>query len=536
MITSRVTPIRLLLLLLLLLGVAPVATSHADPEQQAAPVVESLPDALAAIVAEAERDGGRVSFACIDLAGNWLAAHRATEAMIPASNQKLATTATAAAALGHTFEFTTQLIARGELQVTGENGQHAKLAGDLLIIGSGDPTISRRFDERDDSRGPFRRWARHLHDTLGLREISGDIVCDGTCFDTEFIHPSWPRDQLLEWYEAPVAGLSLEDNTFRLIVTPRPDGTATLGSDPPCASALRLGGSVSSVAGRGNPAVWFSAADSVASEFARELRVGGKIPAASAPYVTDVAVRDPLRWFGAVLLDTLREEGITIGGTLRIATTAQAIDDTMTPLYTERTPLARAMTVCNQRSQNCYAEHLLKRLGATISGQPGSFANGSAVVQTWLQQQGVPADEAQVTDGSGMSRDNRLSSRAIVTLLRAMTVGLDTTGQPLPIDADAGPNDEILSAAMFRQSLAEAGESGTLAKRLTDLRGKLTGKTGTLNGVDSLSGYLLLRDATGQPRPVCVSILANGVSGGHGRARGLIDELVRKLARWLPSR
>src|SRR5690606_3630711 len=142
-------------------------------------------------------------------------------------------------------------------------------------------------------------------------------------------------------------------------------------------------------------------------------------------------------------------------------------------------PLPRTLAVTNRRSQNLYAECLLKTLGrlpeARRPGAPlrleagGSWARGAAVVADFARRCGADPRAVRVADGSGLSRDNALSARALVAVLRA---------------AARGPH-----AATFRASLARPGEEGTLSRRLRDLGPGVTleAKTGTLTGAAALS-------------------------------------------------
>ncbi|HEX2643312.1 MAG TPA: D-alanyl-D-alanine carboxypeptidase, partial [Thermoanaerobaculia bacterium] len=135
--------------------------------------------------------------------GQTVYAYNADEPRVIASNTKLFTTAAALDALGPGAFFETRLVMRGRLE-------DDTLRGDLGVVGGGDPAISGR-DYDGDSYAVFRDWARELR-ARGIRRVTGDLYLDDGYFEPMRIHPEWPRDQLAEWYEAPIGALSFSDN------------------------------------------------------------------------------------------------------------------------------------------------------------------------------------------------------------------------------------------------------------------------------------------------------------------------------------
>ena len=174
-------------------------------------------------VAAAKRTAPEIGVHIVEVStGETVYSYRADTQRIIASNTKLVTTAAALDRLGPGYFFETEVLVRGEL----ENGV---LRGDLGVLGGGDPNISGRHYQ-GDPLGAFREWARSLH-ALGIERVAGDLVLYPEPFDGQLIHPDWPRDQLTRWYEAPVAGLSFNDNCVLVKVTPAsPGGAARLVS------------------------------------------------------------------------------------------------------------------------------------------------------------------------------------------------------------------------------------------------------------------------------------------------------------------
>lgn len=425
----------------------------------------------------------------------------------PASNQKLATTAALLDSLGPDFQFVTLLRATAAVPA----GPNAIVPGDLVVVGDGDPAIGGRFEPDNDPTGPFRRWARSLRE-LGIAGFAGDLVLDATLFDqgaAAYTHAGWPQDQLLDWYSAPVAALSLADNCVTVRVTPGSANgkRATVDLIPAgAADCIDVDASVTT-SGSGNPIISF------ARPAAGQLRVRGSIPATSVPFVCDVAVDDPVRLFGTVLLATLREEGVRVDGDLLIRSEPFVADESAAPtLLAHRTPVEQVVAVTNTRSQNCWAEHCFKRAGA-IGGGAGSFETGAIAVRAFLNRLGVPRDEATPVDGSGLARDNAITVAALIEILLHM--------------ADDHPAGEI-----FFDSLATSGDSdGTLRRRLIGPlgKGRVHAKTGTINRADALSGYVEAKD--GKPWPF--ALVVNSHPKGHAAARALMDDLVCDLIRHL---
>jgi D-alanyl-D-alanine carboxypeptidase/D-alanyl-D-alanine-endopeptidase (penicillin-binding protein 4) len=181
------------------------------------------------------------------------------------------------------------------------------------------------------------------------------------------------------------------------------------------------------------------------------------------------------------------------------------------------TPITTVITRCNQDSENLYAECLLKRLGHEMTGQPGSWANGAAIARAIMHER---LDEPSISsglviaDGSGLSRENRISPRI-------MTLWLNS------FDDDADLSEEFIA------SLATAGETGTLSSRFSsvDLHGAAVhAKTGYIDGVSCLSGFVT--SSAGQR--MSFSIMVNDLTASRVRnAKKLQEQIVGAMAEHL---
>jgi D-alanyl-D-alanine carboxypeptidase/D-alanyl-D-alanine-endopeptidase (penicillin-binding protein 4) len=219
-----------------------------------------------------------------------------------------------------------------------------------------------------------------------------------------------------------------------------------------------------------------------------------------------VTVDNPGEVFLAVLAEVLREQGIEVEGAVRLVTADEAFPH-LTPLLEHHSGLLAAIQVANKRSQNFYAEQILKTLGREMTGE-GSFRRGAEVVTTFLEKQGFKPEQYRLRDGSGLSRENQLSAHFLTDLLVVMAHS--------PV------------ADPYRESLAEAGVDGSMRNRLRDVNtsAKVFGKTGSLATVRALSGYV--QSESGEL--LAYSFLMNGPGAGTWRARSVQDEALKLLA------
>lgn len=409
---------------------------------------------------------------------------------ILASNTKLFTTAAALDWLGPAYFWETPLLARGEVR-------DGVLVGDLAVVGSGDPSFSGRFFE-GDVFAIFRGWGQALA-ARGIRRVDGDLLLVHGFFDDVLVHPDWPRDQLDRWYEAPVDALSFSDNAVlaRVWGSSRAGGAALTELRPNLPIIGVVNTARTSRELRAHRPVIGRAPESHTIEFR------GGVWHRADPVEKWVSIPDPVAWFGEALREGLAQAGILVSGSSRPLEVLEP--GRWNEVAVHRTNLLDVVAVVNKRSQNLWAESVLKTLGATFCGE-GSFVAGVEAVGQSLDRLGVPRSQVTLVDGSGMSRGNRASPRAVTSLLTAM-VG-HSWGHELVV------------------SLAAAGEpESSLSERLREApyRGNITAKTGTLSGVVALSGYAKGRSG----RLYAFSILCNRAQAGPARAAQ--DRLLRAL-------
>ena len=423
--------------------------------------------------------------------GDTLLDFKADELLAPASNMKLVTTAAAMATLGADFEFTTRVCARGTIS----NGT---LQGDLCLVGGGDPNLSGRFHD-GDVLAIYRAWAAVLSGR-GVTRVTGDLQYESSMFDGESFCEGWPKDdQYIKWYCAEVTALAFNDNCVGIKVTPGKAGSPAKIETVPPTSYVKVINETTTLPGRKGAEIGI-----VRSRADNTITVKGKVyEGASWGYSVDVTVHEPDCYAATVFKETLAAQGIVVAGAVKPVTLTREQFESATTLLEHKAKLVDALTPINTNSQNLHAEMLLRQLGVRYTGK-GTFKTGTAAVQDYLKKEGLLKDGMVFLDGSGLSAANRVSARLLSSLLYKI-------GGSAYFDT-------------FRNSLAVGGESGTLEKRLNDsaLKGKVFAKTGFINGVRALSGYVIT-----DRRRLCFSILMNDCAF----SRECQDEIIKLLAK-----
>jgi len=374
--------------------------------------------------------------------------------LAPASNMKLVTSAAALLLLGPAWSFETQLEAGGPITA-------GVLDGALVVRAAGDPLY--------DPGGDPAALLQPAIDALvraGLRRVRGDLVLDERDYQEPAPYAGWP-DSSQYWTEycALSGGFSLNRGCLAVQVKPGAVGAPARVTVVPAEHGLEPHFDVDTVA----------KGEIVVSLFVKagSLFVRGKLPVRTESYTAECAHTDPVELFGAVLAARLRAAGIAIDGQVRRARGAPGGE----VLVTLATPLVRYLVPINTDSINAVADELFLAMGQELEGA-GSAAGGARATARALERLGVDTTGFVQHDGSGLSRDNRVTARQLTELLTAV----------LELDPD--------TAALFRDSLAVAGETGTLEKRMrgSAAAGRVRAKTGFIAGVSSLSGVVQADD------------------------------------------
>ncbi len=436
----------------------PAQTLQQALDQQINPL-KNLKGAAGIVVLSAD-DGKTIYEFCPDLP------------LAPASNQKLVTTVSALATLGPDFQFITTL---------------GKMGNDLVVIGDGDPGLGDPvLADGKSVTDTFDQWAGALK-SAGLTVISGKIIFDDSIFDRQFYHPNWPQNQANRWYAAPIAGLNLNDNCLDLSLGFDADKRAQLVISPACESLFvdPVWIQTKATATIINP-VWVNQ---------ERLKVVVRLGSRPVTNPVNITVRNPHIFFATLCRERLEANGIKIAGPIvfqKVRSADGSQPPTLTVIAQYKTPIFDAVNRANKNSQNFFAECLFKRLGYHVARKNASFGSGTwttgqLAVKEFIQDQvKSKIDDIVIDDGCGLSKNNRVTARLLAQIL------LFAKNQPW--------------ADRFTGSLSIAGVDGTLKRRMrhTPAAGKVYAKTGTIDGVKSLSGYVL--DGENKPRIVFVTL------------------------------
>lgn len=427
--------------------------------------------------------------------GKVIYALNARKLMMPASNMKIVTVAAAAEILGwdHRFKTTLETAAPVEL---------GTLKGDLVVRGTGDPTINTRGNR---ATTVFDEWAAALK-AAGITRIDGAIVGDDDAFDDRGLGQGWAWDYLQAGYAAAVGALQFNEDVAKLTIRPGATPGEPALVDVTAGAGYRIVSRV--VTGEaGSPAsIDFERRASEAV-----LDVTGTIAAGAAAVTRDVAVVNPTVYFAQAVRNALVERGIDVsGGGVDLddvrdwlpAQPRRALVESASP------PLRDIAAVTMKVSQNLYAETLLKAVGAA-TGQTGSAGSGRAAARAVFTTWGIPADSYVQADGSGLTRYDYVTADMIVTILERLH------REPRHRDA-------------FYATLPIAGKDGTIATRMRGTRAEANAvaKTGSISNVRALSGYVKTRDG----ETLAFSILANNFTIPAATVTWIADLAVETLA------
>jgi len=429
---------------------------------------------------------------------------------MPASNMKNFTVATAIEKLTPDFHFVTSVYAAAGPDANGT------VSGPVRIFGRGDVSISTRFSE-----GNYYKGLDDLADKIiaaGVKKIDGDLIADETYFTGNPVPGEWEWDDLQWDYGAEVSTLSINDNAIDLVVTPGPSGYACSVKMSPYNPVVRIiNQCVTSAAGTFRTL-------KIEKKIDRNIiEITGSLPVGNKGFSGAVTVSRPAELFVALLKERLLAKGVVVTGQTRainVKPTGQT-PPSVEIAKLESPPLSLIAQKTLKPSQNMYTETLLWTLGEnarartafpTFAGTCGSCVDsaelGLGEVKGFLTSIGVAPDGIIQHDGSGLSRHNLITPAAVVQLYTYM-----------------GKQSRFSQA--WRDSLTIGGVDGTLKNRFKGTRaaGNVRGKTGTIDQVSALSGYV--RTAAGEE--IVFSMVVNGVNETSMRTSAM-DEIVVNLA------
>lgn len=425
---------------------------------------------------------------------------------MPASNMKSFTVAAALEKLSPNFRFITSVFANSMPDASGT------VRGDLTVYGRGDVSFSTAFYDKDYFRALDNLAERIAQ--AGVKRIEGNLVGDESYFTGSPIPVGWEWDDLQWYWGAEVSALPVNDNALDLSVRPSSVGAPCTVSLQPFNPVVRVINTCRTTASgaRRELAVKKDLDQNV-------LEISGTMPVGDKGFNEPVTVSHPAELFVALLKQRLEQKGIIVTGQPRVVGTKEKTNpsaaSTVAPVQLtqiESPPFSVIAAKTMKPSQNMYTETILWTLGEQLGNknnrQTASAERGIAVVRGFLNEIGVAPDGIIQYDGSGLSRHNVVTPAALVTLYTYMA-------------------KQSRYANVWLDSLTIGGVDGTLSGRFKGVKtkGNVRGKTGTIDQVSALSGYVT--SAAGEK--FVFSIIVNGVSDGSARV-GTIDQIVGQLA------
>jgi D-alanyl-D-alanine carboxypeptidase/D-alanyl-D-alanine-endopeptidase (penicillin-binding protein 4) len=462
------------------------------------------------MIAAADVGGSRISISVRDVStGQVLVSRDADSGYIPASNMKLLTTGAAIAVLGPDFVFRTEVAIDGRR---------------VIIRGSGDPALADPEILRNtEPRMTIEDFLDTITSAIAKKLPDGcdEIIVDDRVFDREFVHPTWDPNDLNKWYAPEVAGLNFHGNLLAIFASPGPEGPGSAAriNFQPQATWISISNRSRTVA-EGSNTYW-----PTRQPDANRFTLFGDVRTTSPVPQNTPTHNNPLL-FGQLIADRLMKRGVSVAGSttpginppavVRLPSADEVLPDGQL-VAVVTTPIQEVLNRCNTDSINMYAEALLKRIGHEVTREPGTWANGASVMRMVLEER-LGAHAAATTiiaDGSGLSHSNIVSAATLTALLE-------------DVATDSKLRDPYLL------SLATPGR-GTFTRRFRDLdlTNQVAGKSGTLTGVRTLSGYVV----SDSGRELAFAVLVNDVPSAKGpNASKMCERIVGEIDDWLAER
>lgn len=428
------------------------------------------------------------------LRGDTLYSRNAGKLFVPASNTKLVTAAVALAQLSAEYRYSTRVFGRAPVQ--------GVINGNLVVVGSGDPSISDSLS--GSAMAPLIELADSLH-AAGVRRITGRLISGANTFPGDTLGLGWAWDDLHEGYAGAVDELTFNEGFARVTILggSRPGAPVRVRREP--AGSVPVLGRVD-VTTIGCCALRRGVTHRFDTRGPRPvLHLEGSVRSLDSITI-NVALQNPNTAFLDAFAEALKARGISLRGGVAIDTVADTTG--LTLLASRRSPPLSAILPAFQKpSQNQIGELLLRTLGRENTGV-GTADSGRVIVRRQLEAWGIDSSQAAIRDGSGLSRRNFISPYAVVRILDQMRGREDFN--------------------VWYQALPLGGVDGTLRERMRDTpaAGNVRAKTGTLDRVRSLSGYLRTADG----HLLLFSMLANNHPVPTREVERVQDALLAYLA------
>lgn len=433
-----------------------------------------------------------------------LFAYNAEKLLKPASTAKIVTGALYLDKFGPDFTIKTPIYLL-------DQNPNGTLAHGLAISGRGDISLGARFYEWDYTKG-ISRLVKAIEET-GVREIQGPIILEDNYYKNSKYGTGWTWEDLQYYYGAPVSSLTNDDNVIDIFISPgKKAGSPCLVTFKPKPFGISFVNKTQTV-GRDRSSkitIQRGLGDS-------HVVITGQLALNSRTKTEAVSVAHPAKWLGLRLVDALQNKGIKVSGKIKVV---DAYEQPFIPnskwkhagsfrSFPSRSMLNRMM----KRSQNLYAQNFLLQVGKLRRDHDSFYSSESAGIQSlkdWCVSIGIERKEIALDEGSGLSRSNLITPRAITRVLTHMLFH---------------PEHES-----YINSLPIAGVDGALRYRLRnkETKGLIKAKSGSIKHVKALAGYLDRKD--GRKLAFCILLNAFEERSQNVSGKAIVDEITLNIA------
>lgn len=406
----------------------------------------------------------------------------------PASNMKILTSAVALDFLGTNHNFITSLTTDGVIT-------NNSIKGNLFLKSEFDPILT----EKD-----FDNLVKQLKEK-GISQIDGDLILDVSNIDTLEWNRDWSWDDEPNYYAAHISSISLNGNCVDIIVKATSPGKKPQVFLSPEYQNLDII----------NNAITIDTSSKSDITITRDwyyrnntIIINGNISLKDKQASETVNLEKPHKQILLLFYQKLFANGIKLSGTLDIKREF-ANSQTLTTLAIISHDIKTILKKFNKESDNLTGEMLLRLFAYKKFNTPGSSEKGSEVVKSYITNLKLDPSKYQIIDGSGLAPTNYINNDLIITILENIYT-----------------NQEKFN--IFYESLPIAGVDGTLSRRMKNspAYNNVRAKTGTINGVSSLSGYVKNKNGD----ILAFSIFIQNHVSQLSKARFFQDEICKILA------
>jgi len=458
--------------------------------------------AIKKLKVDAEMKNATISFYAIDTKTKEVVAeYNKNMTVLPASTQKLFSTAAALEILGENYRFKTKLQYSGKIDATTKT-----LYGNIYIKGGGDPTLGSKYFDKNHKI--IEKWIAVIK-KLGIKKITGRVIGDASIYSTEIAVPKWAWEDIGNYYAAGANGLTVFDNSYEIYFksSKYPNKLTKVTNINPSIPNLKIVNEVLSSNIRSDNAFVFGAPY-------RNLHIlRGTIPKARNNFKIKGAIPDPafyIAWFLQQKLDSLGIKCKKTASTVRLnlikGDTIKGKRITINTNYSKN--LSDIVYLTNKNSNNLFAEHFLNHIGL-FKLKEGSNKAGRKALSYFWKTKGMNTESLYLYDGCGLSRSNGISAKQMVFLLNYM-------------------KNKSKNFDSFYNSLPVAGVSGTLKKigKGTSAANNVRAKSGSIGRVRAYAGYVTTKSG----RTLAFSINIANYNCSSSAARKKLTALMVAMA------